>query len=181
MNYTDTGWQPAVACSSQAWGHLTARRIPLLREKFVPYTFAGNAKLPVTLHAGQKLEFDAGRMVQAYPVLELSADEGAEIKLEPFGVKYIAKAGAQSHFTIDSCGVMRGAIVCTPEPGMLKLMVSAPGLAFASRIACRKVPGPLLAVLVTVKVAPKAADWAIHIRVQQIAIFDFIGRSRLTR
>ena len=111
VNYTDTGWQPAVACSSQAWGHLTARRIPLLREKFVPYTFAGNAKLPVTLHAGQKLEFDAGRMVQAYPVLELSADEGAEIKLEPFGVKYIAKAGAQSHFTIDSCGVMRGAIV----------------------------------------------------------------------
>jgi len=111
VNYADAGWQPAITTGSQAWGHLTARRIPRLREKSVPYTFAGGVKLPVTLHAGQKLEFDAGRMVQAYPVLELSADDGAEITLEPFRVKYFAKAGAQSHFTIDSCGVMRGAIV----------------------------------------------------------------------
>ena len=43
-----------------------------------------------------------------------------------------------------------GTIVCTPPPVMLKAIVSGPGLALASRIACRSDPTPLSAVVVTV-------------------------------
>ena len=43
-----------------------------------------------------------------------------------------------------------------PDPGMLKVMTSAPPLAFASRIACRSEPGPESFVLVTTKVAAEA-------------------------
>src|SRR5262245_32704814 len=44
-----------------------------------------------------------------------------------------------------------GLMVCTPAPGMLKVMVSASPLALASRIACRKEPAPLSLVFVTTK------------------------------
>ena len=37
----------------------------------------------------------------------------------------------------------------TPDPGMLKVMVLVSEAALASRIACRREPGPLLLVLVT--------------------------------
>src|ERR1039458_5254793 len=37
---------------------------------------------------------------------------------------------------------------------MLKAIVSAPGLAFASKMACWNDPGPLLAVVVTIMVSP---------------------------
>ena len=43
-----------------------------------------------------------------------------------------------------------GVIVCTPLPTMLNWIVSAPGLAFASRIAWRSDPAPESAVVVTV-------------------------------
>ena len=43
-----------------------------------------------------------------------------------------------------------GVIVWTPEPVMLKLIVSAPGFALASRIAWRSEPAPESAVVVTV-------------------------------
>src|SRR5208283_5163647 len=50
-----------------------------------------------------------------------------------------------------------GLIVCTPGPGMLKSIVSAPevglAVALASMIAWRSEPGPLSALLVTVNVA----------------------------
>ena len=46
-----------------------------------------------------------------------------------------------------------GAIVCNPPPPMLKPTVSAPGLALASRIACRNEPAPAFAVVITVKTA----------------------------
>src|SRR5438309_1707163 len=36
----------------------------------------------------------------------------------------------------------RRAIVWGPEPAMLKLMTSSPGVLFASAIACRSEPGP---------------------------------------
>jgi hypothetical protein len=47
---------------------------------------------------------------------------------------------------------VEGVIVWSPEPGMLKTMLSAPGWALASRIACLSEPGPLSAVLVTTNV-----------------------------
>ncbi len=109
--YADKNWKPAVLISGNGWGTLTARRIPLLREKLVTIEFAGNVKLPISLTSGQKLEFTTGRIVQAYPVIELTAEAGSELSLEPFGVKYLAKAGPQSHFTIDSRGITKGAVV----------------------------------------------------------------------
>ena len=47
-----------------------------------------------------------------------------------------------------------GDMVCTPEPGMLKVIVSVPVISFASSIACRNNPTPLSFVLVTVNVCP---------------------------
>jgi len=47
--------------------------------------------------------------------------------------------------------VVSGWIVFTPAPGMLKLMMSNPGAALASRIACLKDPAPASFVFVTVK------------------------------
>src|SRR5262245_34376024 len=44
-----------------------------------------------------------------------------------------------------------GWITCGPVPGILKLIVFAPGLELESRIACRSEPSPKSLVLVTVK------------------------------
>src|SRR5262245_31491853 len=49
-------------------------------------------------------------------------------------------------------------MVWTPEPAMLKPIVSGPEFALASRIAWRSDPAPLSAVVVTVYVLPKTAD-----------------------
>jgi hypothetical protein len=111
LDYNDLAWPPSVQIGSADWGHLTARRIPMLRETPVPYTFPGGATLPMTLQAGQKLEFLTGRIVQAYPLIEFTADEGSELTLDAFGLHYIAKAGPQSHFTIDTRGISKGAII----------------------------------------------------------------------
>src|ERR1041385_1930300 len=54
-----------------------------------------------------------------------------------------------------------GMIVCTPLPGMLKVMVSAPGFEFADRIAWRSDPAPLSFVLMTVNVAALTGRIAI--------------------
>src|SRR5579883_2181793 len=43
----------------------------------------------------------------------------------------------------------RGWIVCASAPGMSKMIVSRPGWALASRIACRSDPSPPSAVLIT--------------------------------
>ena len=53
-----------------------------------------------------------------------------------------------------------GEMVWTPEPEMSKAIVSGPGFALASRIACRSDPAPESLVLVTVNVdadRPEAA------------------------
>src|SRR6266536_1120272 len=52
---------------------------------------------------------------------------------------------------------VRGLIVWTPGPGMLKAIGSAPGAALASRVAWRRGLGPESLVFVTVKVAAGAA------------------------
>ena len=109
--YQDVSWKPAAPMGGGAWGGLTTRRMALLREKPVPVTLANGTLLPVTLSAGAKLDFSSGRIVQAYPLLEFVAEAGTELAIEPFGVRYLAKAGPQRHFTIDTRGVSQGAIV----------------------------------------------------------------------
>lgn len=109
-SYADGGWHPAVAIAADGWGALTRTLIPPLRETPVPVTFAGDAKLPVTLNAGQQLKFNTGRIVQVYPVIELEAEAGTVLEIAPFKMQYIARAGKQSHFTIDSRGLAQGAI-----------------------------------------------------------------------
>jgi hypothetical protein len=109
-DYPDGPWKPATTIDGGAWGGLTARRMALLREKPVTVTFANGATLPVTLHAGEKLEFDTGRIVQAYPVIEMTADKDSELWIEPFGVRYLAKTGPQRHFTVDTRGLSKGAL-----------------------------------------------------------------------
>ena len=109
-DYNDAAWKSAGAMPGTAWGTLTARRIPLLRETPVNFSLGGGVTLPVTLQAGQKMEFNTERLVQAYPVITLEATAGTELTFEPFGVRYIARAGKQTHFTIDTCGFSHGEI-----------------------------------------------------------------------
>ena len=111
--YNDSAWKTAIPVSAPDWGPLTARRIPMLGEKEVPLTLQAGAALPVTLKEGQKLEFTTGRIVQAYPVINLTAEAGTELNFEPYGVHYIAKAGPQTHFTLDTRGITKGALSVT--------------------------------------------------------------------
>jgi hypothetical protein len=53
-----------------------------------------------------------------------------------------------------------GDMVFTPEPGIAKTIVSAAGVAFALRIACRSEPAPESPVLSTVSVAARAVALA---------------------
>ena len=108
--YNDARWSTAFRISGTSWGPLTLRRIPRLRETVVPVHFANGVNLPVTLTAGEKLEFTSDRIVQAYPLITLEAEAGTEIKIEPYDVTYVAKAGPQSYFTIDTRGIAKGAV-----------------------------------------------------------------------
>ncbi len=110
-DFSDASWKSASPIGGEAWGALTARRMARLREKPVAVTFANGAKLPLTLLAGEKLEFSTERIVQAYPVIAWDAEANTELAFEPFGVRYLAKAGSQRHFTIDTRGLSKGAIV----------------------------------------------------------------------
>jgi hypothetical protein len=109
--YDDSQWKSATRISGAAWGPLTARRIPRLRETVVPVIFSNGVTLPLTLKAGEKMEFSAGRIVQAYPFITLEAQAGTVLRIEPHGVTYVAKAGSQSYFTIDTRGFIGGTIM----------------------------------------------------------------------
>src|SRR5437016_3481797 len=63
----------------------------------------------------------------------------------------------------------RGAMVCTPLPGILNSITTSlvEVSALASRMACRSEPGPLSAVLVTVKVEAWPAQAAISKSAQE--------------
>jgi alpha-L-rhamnosidase len=108
--YDDHAWKPAVKIDGSQWGPLSARRIPLLRETPVPAQFTGNTSFPRTLGANQKLEFQMGRLVQAYTVLEIDADAGTELSLDYAGINYIARAGQQTYVSSDTHGFAGGSI-----------------------------------------------------------------------
>jgi len=109
--YDDGKWKSATRIPGDAWGPLTSRRIPRLRETAVPVHFSSGVSLPVTLKTGEKLDFSAGRIVQAYPVLTFSADAGTELRIDPYDVSYLAKAGEQTYFTLDTRGITGGSVI----------------------------------------------------------------------
>jgi len=103
--YKDTAWKPVAKIGGEAWGPLTRTLIPPLRESPVPFTIIDNAVLPVTLEAGKSVSFQTSRIVQAYPAIEMVADAGTQLTIEPYGVTYFARQGRQSYFTFDTRGV----------------------------------------------------------------------------
>jgi len=105
--YDASRWHPAQAVDGQAWGPLTARRIPRLREAPVPFQIQAGTVLPVTLEAGQSLTLTTPHIVQAYPIISFTADAGTELSVNPYKVHYTAKAGPQTYFTIDSIGTTK--------------------------------------------------------------------------
>jgi hypothetical protein len=106
-NYEDGRWKPAIGIDGEAWGPLTARRIPRLRETSEAFQIEDGLTLPVTLQNGQSLGMATPRIVQAYPVISFTADAGTEIAIDPYKVNYVAKAGSQTYFTIDSMGTTK--------------------------------------------------------------------------
>lgn len=108
--YNDTQWKTAAGISGDGWGPLTPKLIPPLRETPVPVALMDGATLPIALSAGQKLTYDSTRIVQAYPVIELEAEAGTRLAIEPFGLTYVARAGRQTFFPLDTHGFSRGSI-----------------------------------------------------------------------
>ena len=117
--YNDATWKPCAPIAAESWGALTRRNIPLLREQAVPFDLLDGVVLPVTLEAGQTVKFDSRRIVQAYPVLEFTAEAGTELSLAPYGVTYLARPGPQRHFTLDTRGVTGGSL--TVKTGRITL------------------------------------------------------------
>jgi len=109
-DYDDSGWGMAAKIAGDLWGPLSARRIPLLRETQIEVRFADGQTLPFTLMAGQKLTFSTEKLVQAYTVLELDAEEGSEILLDYAHIEYIARAGWQTYISSDTHSVFGGSI-----------------------------------------------------------------------
>ena len=56
-----------------------------------------------------------------------------------------------------------GVIVCTPAPGMLKMIVFKPAQLFTSSIACRSDPAPLSAVVVTTPATVSVAEFEVAV------------------
>jgi hypothetical protein len=108
--YDDSKWSGAESIAGTAWGPLTERRIPLLREMPVEPLFAGGVKLPITLTAGQKLAFHLDRMIQAYTSIELDAAAGSRLNLDYAGITYTARGGPQSYISSDTHGIYAGGI-----------------------------------------------------------------------
>ena len=111
LDYDDRQWQMAKPIAGSIWGPLTARRIPRLRETPVPFEIQNGAALPVALTNGQRLRFTTSRLVQAYPAIAFTADADTEMAINPYKVTYIAKAGPQTYFTLDSMGTTQVEIV----------------------------------------------------------------------
>lgn len=108
--YDDQAWKPAAKVDGALWGPLSARRIPLLRDSPVVPVFENGKSLPIALSSGEQLAFKMARMVQAYTIIELDADEGAQLSFDYQKVEYTARAGRQTYVSSDSSAFITGAI-----------------------------------------------------------------------
>ncbi len=108
--YNDAMWKTAAKVDGEQWGPLSRRRTPMLRETPIAFKLADGQALPLTLNAGQKLTFSTDRLIQAFTVLEVEADEGSEISLDYCHVNYRARAGRQTYISSDTFGFFGGSI-----------------------------------------------------------------------
>ena len=135
--FDDSKWENALKVSGDDWGKLTPRTIPLLRETAIfPLNIsqaiadgkAGAEFRPIQspfqlkLSKGNQVILDAGKVMQAYPVLNFSAADTSRIELSyatllkqnkniPFqeqftnmNSRYIAKKGDQNYMGGDTYG-----------------------------------------------------------------------------
>jgi hypothetical protein len=144
--FDDSAWEKAVPIDGRQWGPLRARHIPLLRETEVrplrvvqrqmgsktPENLADKPPLekllPMELAAGDQAVIDAGRFVQAYCEIDMTADEGSRIDVayaqtffssgrkpggsEPGGSHYTTRKGRQTFTTSDTFGCKYVVIRC---------------------------------------------------------------------
>lgn len=118
LTYDASRWKPARPVDGKLWGPIRPRFMPLLRETPVSARPVGDRPMPVTLTAGEEVTLDAGKMVQAYLLMEFDAAEGAELEFEvgerfhsggiqdTYGAKtqYRARAGRQTYMSTGSFG-----------------------------------------------------------------------------
>ncbi|MCP4640686.1 MAG: hypothetical protein GY851_09650 [bacterium] len=129
--FDDSAWEPAIPVDGAQWGGLQARSVPLLRETPVtpfavvelgakPSETAVADALPLTLAEGERVIVDAGKFVQAYAVVDMTAKAGAQIELEfaqsflsnnrqpghswDHVNRYTARDGAQRYTSTDTFG-----------------------------------------------------------------------------
>jgi len=116
--YDDHHWQSAVSIDGRQWGKLVPRPIPLLKESEMGWTALNKSALPAKLKQGQSYIIQAREMLQGFPIIRFTAEEGAVIQFE-FGYTgdsltigntygsacfYTARAGDQTYVPTDSYG-----------------------------------------------------------------------------
>jgi len=122
--YDDSDWKNASVIDGSKWGNLTPRSIPLLKETNV--TPLKLESLPRNMFKGDVFIVDAGKVVQAYSLLDFNASEGSKIELHHFNTKgsstsftatmfdsYTAKSGVQHYISGDTYGFRYLAIQCS--------------------------------------------------------------------
>ena len=108
--YDDSAWSAAQAITN-AWGPLTASRIPPLRETVVTPDWGGTV-WPVTLASNQQVTFQFPRLVQAYVEIELDADEGSVLQLTySTPTKITCRAGIQTYLSTDTHWIYAGGLL----------------------------------------------------------------------
>jgi alpha-L-rhamnosidase len=122
--FKDSDWENASNTDGTKWGNLTPRSIPLLKETIV--TPLKHERLPRKMAKGDVFIVDAGKLVQAYSILEFNASEGSKIELRHYSFKgvsasftqtmfdsYIARSGIQRYISGDTYGFRYLEIKCT--------------------------------------------------------------------
>ena len=107
--FDDSTWAAAQP-TTNAWGPLTASRIPLLRETVVAPTWSAT-NWPVTLASNQQVSFQFPRLVQAWVEIEMDADEGSVLQLTySTPTKITCRAGTQTYLSTDSHWIHSGGL-----------------------------------------------------------------------
>ena len=116
--FDDSQWRTAQKTDGTLWGPIRPRTMALLSQTPVPAKPVAPENYPVSLPAGKTVVFQAEKMIQGHLVVELDAEEGSQIAIEPalrfngtnvgetyeFKTLYITKAGRQTYMSSGSYG-----------------------------------------------------------------------------